>query len=52
MTRTLLVATVLTLGTALSAHAGCKNHGQQVMSCAEGSTWDTATQACIPVASS
>lgn len=52
MTKTLVVATVLTLGTAMSAYAGCKNHSQQVMSCAEGSTWDSATQACVPVTSS
>ncbi|WP_157707160.1 hypothetical protein [Roseovarius faecimaris] len=54
MTRTLLIATVLTLSTTLSAQATCngKSHSQQAMSCAEGAVWDSATQTCVPQISS
>ena len=54
MTRTFMIAAVLALGTTSSAIAmGCNSHkGQQAMSCADGSSWDSASQTCIPVVSS
>ncbi|MGP1356347.1 hypothetical protein [Roseicyclus sp.] len=51
--KTLLAALVLTAAPGL-AMAECSwgaNH-QTTMSCAEGSTWDATTQACVPVVSS
>ncbi len=54
MTRTMMIAAVLALGTSTSAVAmGCNsNKGQQAMSCADGSTWDANTQTCVPIVSS
>jgi hypothetical protein len=55
MTKTLMIATVLTLGTTLPtlSMAACAGHKeQQAMTCAEGSTWDAETATCTPIASS
>lgn len=52
MTRTLILSAIVALGTSGAALAGCKGHSQQAMSCAEGATWDAATQTCVPVVNS
>jgi hypothetical protein len=50
--KTVALAAALVASPAL-AFAGC-NYGkiEQVQSCASGSTWDVATQSCVPIASS
>lgn len=47
-TRIVVAAAVLTLASGLSAWAGCATHEQQAMSCADGTTWDSATRTCVP----
>ena len=47
--KTVLVSAALTLGTTVSAYAGCTHHQQQAMSCAEGSVYDAETKACVPM---
>lgn len=52
--KTLLAALAITVAPTL-AFAECswgKAHETTAMSCAEGATWDAATQTCVPVASS
>lgn len=48
---TLFAALALTLVPAL-AQASCGIGKQQAQSCATGSTWDAASQTCVPQASS
>lgn len=48
-TKTVLVALALTLAPTLSLAMGC-NYGKsekQAMSCADGTTYDTATNSCV-----
>ncbi len=52
MTRIFCIAAVLTITTTVSSYAGCRAHTGPVMSCAEGSIWDSAAQACVPITSS
>ena len=41
--------TALMLAPTLGAAAGCQyGHQKQAMSCAEGSTYDSATNTCLP----
>lgn len=48
---TISAALALTPGLALAM--GCSHSKQQqAQSCVEGSTWDSASQSCVPVASS
>lgn len=49
-TKTLAVALALTLAPTLGLAAGCSygKSEQQAMSCAAGSTYDSATHACVP----
>ena len=49
-----LAALVLAAMPSFALAAGCGSYGKdkQAMSCAEGSTWDSATSTCKPVASS
>ena len=44
MTKTILATVLLTLSTV--AATACPFHDQQVMSCAEGSTFDPETNSC------
>lgn len=48
--KTLVIAAVLTALPTLSLAMGC-NYGKekQAMSCAVGSSYDSATQSCLPV---
>lgn len=48
--KTLAIAVALTALPTLSLASGC-NYGkeQQAMSCAAGTTYDSATQSCLPV---
>ena len=46
--KTLLTAAAFTVTSALASHA-CPAHEQHTMSCAEGTTYDSATRACVPV---
>jgi hypothetical protein len=48
--KTLLIAVSLTLLPGL-AMAKCSGYDQQAMSCAQGSVWDSAKQACTPIVS-
>jgi hypothetical protein len=48
--KTLLIAVALTLLPGL-AMAKCSGFDQQAMSCAQGSVWDSAKQACTPIVS-
>ena len=52
-TKLLTAAFVLVLTPGFALAMGC-SHGKhdQAMSCAAGSTYDSATAACVPVASS
>lgn len=44
-----IAAVVVTFASAAVAGPGCSNgHSKQVMSCAEGSVWDSASQSCVP----
>lgn len=48
---------VMTIAAALSLAPGlalamCSSKQHQAQSCVEGSTWDSATQTCVPIASS
>lgn len=49
--KTLAVATVLTLVPALSFAMGCNygSHDKQAQSCIAGTSWDDATQTCVPI---
>ena len=48
--KTLAIAVVLTALPTLSLAAGCSSKKeQQAMSCAEGTTYDSATHSCLPV---
>ncbi len=44
-----LVLAVALLATPLAAWADCSRSDQQAMSCAEGTMWDAATNACVPI---
>ena len=48
--KTLAIALALTMAPTLSLAMGC-NYGKekQAMSCAEGTSYDTATHSCLPV---
>jgi len=46
------IAAALTVAATLSAWAGCAGHGQQAMSCADGTVWDHETRTCVPLQSS
>lgn len=52
MIRTIILSSILALGTTGAAIAGCSGHSQQAMTCADGTVWDSATQTCIPLTSS
>ncbi|WP_306115910.1 MULTISPECIES: hypothetical protein [unclassified Roseovarius] len=44
-----IAAVVISFGSTAIAGTGCgKGHSKQVMSCAEGSVWDTQSQSCVP----
>ena len=43
------VLALVLLASPLPAFAACSNGTDQAMSCAEGSMWDSKTQACVPV---
>ena len=47
--KTALVAAVLALSPSLAMAMGCQwgDHSEQAMSCAEGMTWDAATETCV-----
>jgi len=47
-TKILLTSAALAMATAVSAHAGCAAHKEQVMSCAEGAVWDAESRTCVP----
>lgn len=47
---TIAAALSLAPGLALAMCSHSKQH--QAQSCVDGSTWDSATQACVPIASS
>lgn len=47
-TKVVLTSAALTLASALSAYAGCANHSEQAMSCAEGTVWDSEARVCVP----
>ncbi|MDF1729114.1 MAG: hypothetical protein P1U53_15340 [Sulfitobacter sp.] len=47
--KTLVIAAALTALPTLSLAAGCSYSKQQAMSCAEGSTYDSETKACVPM---
>ena len=49
--KTLAIAAALTFAPTLSLAMGCsgQHKEQQAMSCAAGSTYDSATQTCLPV---
>lgn len=53
--KTMLVVAALALAASLSpalaAGNGCNKDQQASMSCAEGTTWDAATKACIKLQS-
>jgi hypothetical protein len=45
-----VVLSLILLSTPLSAWAQCSGHSdRQAMSCAEGSTWDSEANACLPI---
>ena len=50
--KVMTIAATLSLapGLALAMCSGAKH--QQAQSCADGSTWDSASQSCVPIASS
>ncbi|MEQ9259068.1 MAG: chitin-binding domain-containing protein [Roseovarius sp.] len=50
--KTIFVAAALTAASTVSAYAGCAYHKQQAMSCAEGMTYDSESQSCVPVTTS
>ncbi|WP_166434062.1 hypothetical protein [Roseovarius spongiae] len=52
--RTIFATLVLTLAPTLALAMGCSHDRvkTQAMSCAEGSTYDAGTGACVPLASS
>lgn len=52
MIRTFILSAILALGSTVTAQAFCAGHDKQAMSCAEGAIWDSATQSCVPLASS
>ena len=44
-----IAAVVMTFASAAVAGPGCGfGHSKQVMSCAEGLTWDAQSQSCVP----
>jgi hypothetical protein len=48
--KTLAIAATLMVLPTLSFAMGCSNHKeQQAMSCAAGTTYDSATNTCMPV---
>lgn len=50
---TALTLTAILISPTVGFAMGCsKNHSQQAMSCAEGSSWDAASQSCKPQVSS
>jgi hypothetical protein len=50
--KTLLIIAILTASPGwAAARCGAGDHEQQVMSCTQGSIWDSATQTCTPVVS-
>lgn len=48
--KVLFAALALTLSPAIAAAAGCSGYSQDdvAQSCAEGSSWDSDAQACVP----
>lgn len=52
-TKTLAIALALVVAPTLSFAMGCSygKHEQQAMTCAEGSTYDSQTQSCVPTTS-
>lgn len=52
MIRIILTSAILAFGSTGLAMAGCATHSAQDMSCAEGTSWDSASQSCIPLTSS
>lgn len=49
--KVMTVAAVLAIAPGL-AMAGCSSKHQQAQTCMDGTNWDSATQTCVPVASS
>ena len=49
--KVMTIAGVLALAPSLSM-AMCSSKHQQAQSCASGMTWDSASQSCVPAASS
>ena len=49
--KVMFIAGVLAIAPGL-AMAGCSSKHQQAQNCIEGTTWDGASQACVPIASS
>jgi uncharacterized protein YfaQ (DUF2300 family) len=44
-----MIAAVLSLGTFATQASACQGHNhEQVMSCAEGTSYDADTKACVP----
>jgi len=50
--KTVLISAAIMAASAVSAYAGCAFHDKQAMSCAEGSTYDPESNACVPQTSS
>ncbi|WP_323769914.1 chitin-binding domain-containing protein [Antarctobacter sp.] len=46
MLKTLIAAAALALSPAL-AIAACSDHAEQVMTCADGTTYDATTKTCV-----
>lgn len=46
-----LVLVLAFVSSPLAAWAACSDEEQQVMSCAEGLTWDPETDTCLPIVS-
>jgi hypothetical protein len=49
--KVMTVAGILAIAPGL-AMAGCSDKHQQAQTCISGSTWDSSTQTCVPIASS
>ncbi len=50
--KVMTIAAALSLAPGLALAIGCSHSKQQAQTCVDGSTWDTATQSCVPIASS
>lgn len=49
--KVILISALITAASAVSAHAGCKAHEQQAMSCADGTSYDPESKTCVPTTS-